>query len=568
MKGNPFVSYLEQFNILSPNHSKIYDEYTHGDEEFHYELKVDTKIEKHLIDIFQTEPRSIILTGNAGDGKTRLCRVVYDQLSTQNLLKWPPEGIVEVELPNGILRIVKDLSELRDDVIERELTNLQEYIASNHKDKVYYLIAANEGKLTKFLSQNDKLSFLRNEVKDRFSTHEKNNHIFSIYNLLNVTSSVYVEKVLQGWNNEENWKVCAQCSRNNNCVIYLNHERTSEDYIQKRLVEQYRLLDFLDTHITIREMLIHISYILTGGYTCKDVMNATPQQLLEQSKRVYYQNFYGHDCLSDKLSEMRAVKLFQELNPGDSSISAIDDFIINGDICGDSGLENLHEQMFSSDLDMQFGYFKKNLVLYRDHNNESGDSIVNFWINKLRRKLYFEVPTNYFVERTDMLPFKFVDNYQEIFGNKIKQQRIIKNLLNGLNRAFTKKLTERNGKLYVANENLLISDMFTPGRRNEVQLIQDSDREDLDYISSKYFLLINNSIKLPINLAMFEYLLRLSSGDLFHILKEDVDILIDTFKNELIQQSEPNGYSLDIFKLDKESGLYIEATIDLPEEVN
>ena len=126
MSENTFVQYLDQFNVLSPNHAKIYDEYTHDQESEHtYSFSIRTKIEEFLIKTFNENPQSIILTGNAGDGKTRLCRLVYDHFSNETLKQWPNSGIVDISFPNGTLRIVKDLSELKEEVIFEELLKLR-----------------------------------------------------------------------------------------------------------------------------------------------------------------------------------------------------------------------------------------------------------------------------------------------------------------------------------------------------------------------------------------------------------------------------------------------------------
>jgi len=67
MSENPFVTYLDQFNVLSPNHAKIYDEYTHDDssKEYNYSFTISTKVEQYLRGVFTDNPRSIIQTGNA-----------------------------------------------------------------------------------------------------------------------------------------------------------------------------------------------------------------------------------------------------------------------------------------------------------------------------------------------------------------------------------------------------------------------------------------------------------------------------------------------------------------------
>ncbi|WP_129688300.1 hypothetical protein [Gottfriedia acidiceleris] len=561
MYGNPFVDYLDQYNVLSPNHAKIYDEYTYDPGKESYTFKIDTKIEEHLLKLYRDNPHSIILTGNAGDGKTRLCRLVHDSLVEEELTQWPNSGIIDITFEKGTIRIVKDLSELKEDIIHQELSNLQNYINSNHESRVYYLIAANEGKLTKFLSQHEDLSYLRQMVTARFNDNKSNNSDFSIINLLDVTSSVYVDKVLTEWNKEENWISCSNCPIRKKCIIHLNHDRTSREHIQKRLVEQYRLLDYLGTHITMREMLIHISYILTGGYTCKDINNADYKKLEEQSKKPYYQNFYGHEIDTDAFSEMKALRIFRELDPGNQSISFIDDFIMNGDISGQEEVENLHNDLFGNDLDMQFGYFKKRLNIYRDHNKESDDNLIDEWIYKLRRKLFFEVENENYLKRIALLPFQYVQDYEEMIHNAHKKALIRKDLINGLNRAFSKKLVAPLNELHATTENLMIHSSY---RLRDVEIEDEKKREDIDHLPSKFFLLVDDEVELSLDLTLFEYLMRLNSGDTHNVLREDVEILIDTFKNELIRDSEPDPYSLNILRYDKTKGLFIEDEILIP----
>ncbi|MED4072275.1 ATP-binding protein [Priestia endophytica] len=562
---NSFVDYLDQFNVLSPNHSKIYDEYTYDKGKDSYTFTIETRVESYLREIFASNPQSVILTGNAGDGKTRLCRSVYNFFDEQGLVDWPESGIIEVEFQHGKIRMVKDLSELTEDIILTELRSLQNNIVNNHEHKVYYLIAANEGKLTKFLSQNNELTYLREAVKQRFKSHESNDGTFSIINLLDVTSSLYVEKVLDEWNKESNWSVCDACPKQKACIINLNHQRSSQKVVRDRLVEQYRFLDYLGSHITMREMLIHISYLLTGGLTCKDVLDANYEELKVQLDKPYYENFYGHNVEHEAFSDMRAIKLFRELDPGKYSDSSIDDFIVNGDISGSEELEALHEGMFDDSLDLYLGYFKKRLDIYRNHNKDSNDTLIEDWIEKLRRKFYFEFPSEEFFNRKNLIPFKFVGDFDELFGDPRKQGSVRADLMTGINRAFSKKLVDSKVPLVATSENLMIHSTIVSG---QIRLLEENERKDIDHRSSKLFFVIRRmgkDAKLPLNLYVFEYLMRLSSGDTHNILREDVEILLDTFRNELIKGTEPDpyAYTLDILRLDKDKGLYVQDDIQI-----
>ncbi|MED2971799.1 ATP-binding protein [Fictibacillus sp. B-59209] len=561
MIKNDFVYYLDQFNVLSPNHAKIYDEYTNSAEKFAF--TIDTKVEDYLERIFLENPRSVILTGNAGDGKTRLCRQIYNSLGKENLMEWPESGIINLTFSKGVVRIVKDLSELKDEVIYQELKELDKYIGSTHKEKIYYLIAANEGKLTKFLSQYDELGNLREMVKSRFQSFENNDNNLSIINLLDVTSSVYVEKVLKEWNKEENWDICKECPMNKRCIIYHNHRKSSEDTVQNSMVNQYRTLDYLNTHITMREMLIHNSYVLTGGYTCSDIYDADYKELAEQTKKVYYQNFYGHGVSHEAFSEMKAMKVFKSLDPGEYSHSVVDDFIINGDISGNDQLEAKHKEIFDNSIDLQFGYFLKQLKLYRDHNKTSDHSLIAKWIPQLRRKLFFELGDLEQINIKALLPFEYVEDYEKLFNDRQKQNLIRKDLSNGLNRAFSKKLVENNktAQILATSENLLIHESF---QNKRISFIEEAERKDLDRRPSIFKLIVDDEVELTVNLFLFEFLMRLNGGSTLNILQQEVDILIDTFKNELIQISDPNDYELNILRLDRNKGLFIEDTIMIP----
>ena len=560
MKRNPFVYYLDQYNVLSPNHSKIYDEYTIETHEHNtYAFSIETKIEENLINILENNPHNIILTGNAGDGKTRLCRIIHDYFNQEPLETWPEDGVVEFPYKNGKIRIVKDLSELKDEVIEEELSNLQRLMASD--EKVFYLIAANEGKLSKFLSQYSHLTSLREEVSKRFKSHKNNEGQLSILNLLDVTSSVYVDKVLTEWNKEDKWEECQSCPMKNRCIINMNHERSSSEHIQKKIVEQYKLLDYLDTHITMREMLIHISYIITGGYTCDNVFNADYKELEKQTKKPYYQNIYGHGLDENSFSEMKALRIFKSLDPGSYSLSSIDDFIVNGDINGDTKTEEAHKKLINNSLDLQLGYFKKKLLLYRDYDVDKNHKIIDDWIPQLRRKYFYEITLQEDENTNHLLPFEYLNEYISLFDNERNQSLIKKELINGLNRIFSGRLTETSKNLLATNRNLMIHDEFKPNR--EIRIEQEESRNDLDRVPSNFSFVVSDEVELKINLAVFEYLMRASGGGTHNVLQQEAEILIETFKNELIRISDYDKFELNILRYDNQKGLFVEDEITL-----
>lgn len=559
MQRNNFIDYLDQYNVLSPNHSKIYDEYTYEDNELsQYAFSIETKIEEYLIHAYRANPRSIILTGNAGDGKTRLCRRVYNSLSSTEMQSWPNDGIIDVKYQDIEIRIVKDLSELPESIIQNILLDLENSL----KDKTnrYYLIAANEGKLTQSLSQKC-LDYLQEEVRLRFETHLNNTDELEIINLQDVTSSVYAEKIIQEWTKEEYWGHCGSCSLSKECIMFHNYQKLKEPKIQQKLVSQYRTIDFLSEHITMREMLIHLAYTITGGLKCEDISSENIDYKDSHFNKVYYENYFGASAVNGQAEKIQALKVIKTMDPGKYSFSYIDDFIINGDISGNLSLETEHLRLIDNSIDLKRGHFKNQLNMYRDHNEKVTYENISFWINKLRRKLFFEADENLLaVEK--LLPFEYVEDYEEILnGNKMNEFKKV--LIPALNRSFSRKLIDPSlvKSLYAVNETLLIKNSF---KKNELELEIEPTRNEIDHLPSKIILRIKGEeIKLNINLAVFEYLMRIHGGGTHNILKNEVEILVDTFRNELMTIENDINDDLEILKYDQSKGLYIEAELSI-----
>ncbi|BBI31148.1 hypothetical protein [Cohnella abietis] len=556
---NSFIQYLDQFNVLSPNHAKIYDEYTqHSDQ---YRFSIDTKIEQFLMTLFVEAPRSVIMTGNAGDGKTRLCRTIYEEITGQSLHQWPKSGIVEAPFSNGKIRIVKDLSELTETVIYEELARLQDQVINGHSDHIYYLIAANEGKLTKFLAQNASLKPLSEQVEVRFLSHSRNDEQFHLVNLQDVTSSIYAGRIMEEWNKEKNWAACDSCSKVNSCMIHLNHRRVSQESIRNNLIEQYRLLDCMGIHITMREILIHISYVLTGGLTCEKVLEAHYLDIEDHAKRAYYDNFYGIHLSDAGSAELGAIRQFRRLDPGQLSISTIDDFLLNGDISGESHIESRHSALFDEEIDLLFGYYRKLIEKYRTHDPNMDFKVILEQMPKFRRKYFFESDEQEQHIRKKLVPYLYFFQFTDSLTNKQALASTRKELIQGLNHAFSKKLIDRaESQLFVVNENLLIHETFSA---SQVKLATDEERSDIDYLPSKLYITVNQETKLEVKLPVFEYLLRLSRGGLFITLRQEVDILLSTFRNDLINRSELDEFSLQVFAIEPNKGVYTRCEIDI-----
>ncbi|MGW6610834.1 hypothetical protein ACWF7H_24275, partial [Peribacillus butanolivorans] len=188
------------------------------------------------------------------------------------------------------------------------------------------------------------------------------------------------------------------------------------------------------------------------------------------------------------------------------------------------------------------------------------DNFVDEWINKLRRKFYFEFPEESLFDRKSLIPFDYITDFGELFDNANKQGKVKKALITGLNRAFSKKLVDPSSDLLATNDNLMIHGTY---KMRNLKILPENARPEMDHRASK-FLLSVDEILIPMDLHLFEYLMRLNSGNTHNLLREDVEILLDTFKNELIKLSEPDPDYLSILRYDNDKGMYIEDEILIP----
>lgn len=556
---NPFVDFMHQYDLTTADYSKIFDEHTKK-----IEYSIDTNINKKIIDELSRAPRSIIITGNAGDGKTRICRNVYDQLVEKEFEGWPESGIEEITYNDYTIRIIKDLSELRDEIIVSELKKMQQTL-QEIEPKLYFLIAANEGKLTHTLVKYPELKSLKDAIIPQFMSPNKEfkeaEHV-KVYNLLYASSSVYAEKIVEGWNEEENWSICGECSSRHKCIINDNHIAMSNKTTRNRMMRMYKSLDMNGKHMTMRELLIHLAYTQTGGMTCRNVHEASQSEAIEElAKKSYYENFFGNNLRPEVFEEISGIQEFKSLDPGYISDSLIDDFLLNGDLSSQENTRDSHTMLFKKGIDVENGAYYEEVKMYRSNingDNVNGVELMSKWFPRLRRKYYFESKDNKKVEQ--LIPYRHRHEFIGILHKgKIEHSTKIK-LVDGLNTFFAKRMVySPSHQLYVASDSLLVHQIIG---LDQINFVVQEKNEDIDQTSTTLTLRINE-VELEVNLVTFEYLMRLSNGGMLNVLREHVEILLNSFRNRLIPLKKQDEEILQILKFDYNQGAFVLETIEI-----
>ena len=292
--SNPFVAYLNRYTTVSPEHEAAFDEFiaqetpTSGTT-----LRLVTKTEEFVRACFQRPlPPSIILTGNAGDGKTYLCRQIIETFTGQPVTSWSDQGDWSIQRNGLTLRVVKDLSELGEDAGAAILQEMDVDLAHEQPQSVF-LIAANEGRLRAILSSGRLQSlYVRVDKQIREGAEDQNDRLIVI-DLNQVTTSTYIPPALHWLTDPAHWQACQNCSALKACPIYFNVQRLADSHIGSRLTLLYQTLEHLGLHITIRDMLIHLAYTTTGGLTCQQVIDQSDHMHWDRRDLVDYQALFA-----------------------------------------------------------------------------------------------------------------------------------------------------------------------------------------------------------------------------------------------------------------------------------
>lgn len=354
---NSHVARLHRFLPFSAAHDQIYEEYQTGEDD----LDLSTVAISYAADAIKAGARCVILTGDAGHGKTHMCRRLigsellgHEPAQARQHLLTSCDGNYAIPPANGVectaLRIHKDLSEIQPPKAARLIET-----AGTRADEAL-VVCANEGRLRAIISSEGAGPMCRSIAdlfKDSFERGVTANaqgtiHIVNLnYQSVAARSGTrhhsLLRRVLSSWIGDgKKWSKhsCGSCVHESACPIRRNRmllagqDKASELRL-KRLEEVFEVLERLGNVVTIREMLMLVAYLVTGGMTCADV----DKRLSGGARRAGWQHewaFYNLLFRSPpNLPVDRAEKgipllsALKRLDPGAIAVRRVDERILN-----------------------------------------------------------------------------------------------------------------------------------------------------------------------------------------------------------------------------------------------
>lgn len=271
---------------------------------------IQTKLDKKLIgDICQGKYKLIIITGNAGDGKTAFIRKVEAQdpkrqaLTNQNGASFTLNGIPFISNYDGS----QDEDERANDEVLSDFFKPFYYLTQYDQLPEGRIIAINEGRLIDFLHSQPGLRQLDNNIEDYFY---REGHVDLLpglmvinLNLRSVTargeddSPSLLAQQIKAFTKPELWGKCNGCPIADRCFIKYNVESfrdsTSGDAVISRLEWLLRTIVYKrELHITMRDMRSMIAFMLTRDYSCEQVKTLLEYVTTEGLAEYYWQYYY------------------------------------------------------------------------------------------------------------------------------------------------------------------------------------------------------------------------------------------------------------------------------------
>ena len=413
---------------------------------------VETKLDANLTPaIFDSKTKLVILSGNAGDGKTAYIQRVEERAKVEGAQSFRQTDNGSSFTLNGVT-----FHTLYDGSQDFQGTNNDDVLAGFFKefegDKpptglFTKVIAVNEGKLRDFILSKREYKWLGKQVHHYLSYENFIPHDSLIFVNLNSRSVVepedssdsILDKLLDRLIDIDNeggfWMHCApeNCAFAERCYIKYNVDSLRDPkkgpIIRQRLKRLILAVHFRKTrHITMRDLRSILSFVLFNKFTCQQL-----QGDLGAGAPVL-QRFY-YNAIFDGQENDRIAQLLSQLDVGAVGNPKLDNFINfrNPEDSESLGLYIQPERVTPADLPHLVFVFKNRPEGTLDTDPTRHENARAYHAS-VRRKLYFEGDEAKLRARglprwKELLPYRQFDRFMEFIITKADPQGLLRNQL-------------------------------------------------------------------------------------------------------------------------------------------
>jgi hypothetical protein len=575
--GIAWLRFLRQYGPTAKNDS-MYDETIRRSARRHrikpldFEHPAQADVSAALM---RPDPPSVILTGTAGDGKTHLCRGVWERLGGEERA-WATDAPYLTTAMNApgassvTLHVLRDLSAwvpLREAAWPEEKVELLTRFSRTLWDRDpahVFLIAANDGQLIETwrrLPHSPEVARTRQLletllVEDR---REAEGAFVQCFNLSRGSSAELFDRALDAFLAHDGWQDCLAGSPADdeafgpNCPIRHNVDLLRSPLVRGRLRSLFELCDANNLHIPIRQILLLLANAVLGHPGASADWLLTPADvplILRAGTRAQaslYNNIFGGNLTENRRESLTIFDYFSRFRIGEETSNRIDNVLIFGE--ADDTFRPYFDELLAADT--FYGADDSYRATQRTY-IEAGDedeSAAALFLEKLvgqRRGLFFKIPLKWEEDLRlwELTVFHYAGEYLDsVNGNLRAGGRvpgpILARLVRGLNRIFVGMLVSGDRELYLATSlsfsttrvSRLLEERVSVAPRlgEKVEIIRRDGRPVLNVVLAP-----DLQFPLSLNLVRYEFLSRVADGALPSSFSRECHEDMLAFKSQLL----------------------------------
>lgn len=342
LEVNGHVSRLRRFQPFQPDSAElIYEQTDPAEPSF---VVATLGYLSQLIE--KPEARLIVLTGDAGHGKTSLCARLLERLgrtpveAAEALRQLGDASAAVARTRSGRpLTLLVDLSALETDQASRRLADLLDApeggiaIVCANEGHLRSSVAADGSGRARVITQTLEVGIERGTVTD----------VDPAVYVINLNYQSVAPDGVEGlvdwaariWGaDRRRWRACLKCDAREKCPVFANHRALADDSLGPRRREAFRNIfsaaERTGAVVTTRQALALTSYAITGGLTCENVhrrFRRDQSDVSWQYPHLYHQAVFGDLLTAQKRRQVPSFTALRRLDPGRTALRWVDDYL-------------------------------------------------------------------------------------------------------------------------------------------------------------------------------------------------------------------------------------------------
>lgn len=496
-------------------------------------LKIPEDVSNDVIKLISgSDPRSVILTGTAGDGKTYTARCTFQQLSSEPWNDTEIENNIPENSHQPRLRFIKDLSEFSRKEREELFPDIVSAFMGRSTDR--FVICVNDGQLLSYFREhqsNPDSSALLTEISEMLQSGEQDptqNYSFSLIHMSRKSHAETIDAIFDEILQHPGWKTFSETASNkdDNPILINRKILLGEDgnsLFQERLKDLVEIAAADDHHLPLRHLIILVVNALLGNSRNlnKPLMDADcaagvtkPSEYLHTDP---YSNLFGYNHSASVREGTAAFRALAEIGVGEETTNTVDDTL----------LDDERAKVLPQDSTYGESLLKQARADYAEDPAGQADTIREI-LRRQRRRLFLSLPRENDIDQDPWALTRFhyaqryLDMARALTAGKPVEASTARMIIRGLNRTLTGTLTETDDKFWLTRPMgaqqgrfvpLLVDQPIAWKSRHTSVLLEAPKASG----RPPHFLISDSSVplaRLEITPSMFEFLCRVAHGSL------------------------------------------------------